>query len=44
MGVYHRRSPLEHIHLWQLKDQLVNEGESGTGKPLPRRRKYRFAG
>ncbi len=26
MGVlYHRRSPLE--HLWQLKDQLVNEGE-----------------
>ncbi|MDU3078682.1 MAG: tRNA 5-methoxyuridine(34)/uridine 5-oxyacetic acid(34) synthase CmoB, partial [Mixta calida] len=22
---YHRRSPLE--HLWQLKDQLVNEGE-----------------
>jgi len=26
MGVlYHRRSPLE--HLWQLKDQLVSEGE-----------------
>ncbi len=26
MGVlYHRRSPLE--HLWQMKDQLVNEGE-----------------
>lgn len=23
--LYHRRSPLE--HLWQLKDQLVNEGE-----------------
>ncbi|XPE53051.1 DUF1698 domain-containing protein [Shigella flexneri] len=22
---FHRRSPLE--HLWQLKDQLVNEGE-----------------
>lgn len=26
MGVlYHRRSPLE--HLWQLKDQLVQDGE-----------------
>ena len=26
MGVlYHRRSPLE--HLWQLKDQLVKDGE-----------------